>query len=291
MDWTQGLKVAIPVLMFGATVLKEFLSKHTRLKAPYWALMTVCVAAGITVQLRESAEAGAREQVRQARELAGRGRALLEDALAGRTANLALSMEAAFGELQRAASLAAQLPERSEAVMVRLQALDDIAIGNERLAYGETRSACRYLLDDGGRLAACRVQQGAQIYKEIPVHLSQGVVHCTDVQDGPRWREAAAAYAALEQVLAAAPRDDRDGSAREVAIASRNLGYFRLCALLRQGSGEAAAVERAWRVTEAVTQASNRYRHDEIRQKLALLAALPAPAAALQCPAECARAP
>lgn len=290
MDLTQALKLVIPVLMFGATVLREFLSKRTWLRIPYWGLMVMCVIAGVVAQIIELRESETRAQILEARNLANQNRQQFEDALAGRTSNLELAIESTFDGLQRAIELASRHAGRVDADLVRLQAQNDLAMANERLAYGSQRQACRYAVDASGQPAACRVDQGAQIFKEIPPELAAGMVHCTDLQDEARWRDAGRVYADLEKTLATMPLDNRDGSGREVVVASRNLGYYRLCALLRRGTGTAADAVRAWMITEKASERLFAYRHAEIQRKLKLLAALSAPGALpLQCSADCAR--
>jgi uncharacterized protein YvpB len=241
------------LFVFFGTVLKEASWTRRRfLRHLYWPVGAVGVVVGVIGVYLDHKET----RLRDATALADQGRLTFHSGLDNRSMP---SVEDAIRQLTTAQKTLAELGDSNK----RLQATHDLALAQERLAYGDSPYGCTFRRDDTGNVYSCRRHSGASIYV-VPRGLEGWNIRCTDVAEPAVWKQAHATYDSLASLILSRRSGD---SPEEVARASRSAGYFYLCDRLLFGSDEVANAEQLLRVTERVTSTNGMIERNGDAQK------------------------
>jgi uncharacterized protein YvpB len=266
------------LLVFLGTVFKETSwDKLSFLKGLYWPAVVAGLTVGVVGVRLDYKDAGVRDAIA----LADQGRLTFHSGLDNQSLT---TVEDAVRQLDRAQEALARFGETGK----RLQATHDLALAQERLAYGDNAYGCAFRRDEDGDVYSCRRHSGATIYV-VPRVLEGWNIRCTDVKERPLWDQARNSYHALTPLLLNSSTQSSD-NLEEVARASRSAAYFLLCDRLRFGGDELGTAEQLLRLAERVTSANGMTgRNEDARKKLLFVnAAARLPKGEVSCSETCA---
>ena len=215
------------------------------------------------------------DRLKHANELVERGRREFYTAIDRKAVP---GIEQTFPILQKALD-ELRVFDMDDTYYARLTTYNDLSLGHERAAYGDSAAGCIYTITEN-HVNSCRIRESSSIFVSPP-RLQESRIRCTDIQDSRDWEAARRYYDDLYGFLMAAATLNfvaaQSNVAGEVAAAARNTAYFYLCDHLRLRQDNLRKVERALLLAHQIAgDGDMRTRLADAEEKLLFLRALDA---------------